>query len=141
MADLPAGIDSSFRFILIAAKRAEQLIGGARPRVTSRHVKPTTIALDELQSGAVPWRKMTADEYDLMRQQQLVETEVEEVAPLFPLPIPVLAIVAEAEVDAVVVDEDFKEDLDEAEFEDDIEDVEAVAEAVSQELLGEALPE
>jgi len=57
MSDLPEGIDSTFRYILIAAKRAEQLIHGARARVATRHVKPTTVALAELAAADVPWQR------------------------------------------------------------------------------------
>ena len=47
-------IDSKFRFILIAAKRARQLQAGAKPLIphtTSR--KPTRIAQEEVRAGAV----------------------------------------------------------------------------------------
>ena len=87
MPDLPEGIDSTFRYILIAAKRAEQLIHGARARVTTRHVKPTTVALAELAAADVPWRKVTAEEYEMLLQQEVAAKEAEEHAPvLFPIP-------------------------------------------------------
>ncbi len=37
--ELPQGIDSKFRYILVAAKRAHQLHGGAKARVQSESQK------------------------------------------------------------------------------------------------------
>ena len=48
-------IDSKFRFILIAAKRARQLQSGAKPLVPTHSRKPTRIAQDEVRAGAVKW--------------------------------------------------------------------------------------
>ena len=48
-------IDSKFRFILIAAKRARQLQSGAKPLIQSTSRKPTRIAQEEIRSGAVEW--------------------------------------------------------------------------------------
>jgi len=57
--ELPHGIDSKFRFILVAAKRAHQLHGGAKARVQSESRKVIVIAQRELCSGLVPF--MTHD--------------------------------------------------------------------------------
>lgn len=46
-------IDSKFRFILIAAKRARQLQGGAKPLIHTTSRKPTRIAMDEVREGLV----------------------------------------------------------------------------------------
>ena len=48
-------IDSKFRFILIAAKRARQLQSGAKPLVPTHSRKPTRIAQEEVRAGAVKW--------------------------------------------------------------------------------------
>ncbi len=48
-------IDSKFRFILIAAKRARQLQGGAKPLIQTTSHKPTRIAQEEVRAGAVKW--------------------------------------------------------------------------------------
>jgi DNA-directed RNA polymerase subunit omega len=50
-------MDSKYRLIIVAAKRSKQLQRGARPRVdmdTQKH-KPTRIALEEVQTGKVPF--------------------------------------------------------------------------------------
>ena len=49
------GIDSKFRFILIAAKRARQLQSGAKPLIQTTSHKPTRIAQEEVRAGAVKW--------------------------------------------------------------------------------------
>ncbi|KAA0254266.1 DNA-directed RNA polymerase subunit omega [Acidobacteria bacterium ACD] len=56
MTDLPPNIESKFRLVHIAARRAEQLIQGARPKLESRHVKPTRVALDEVGADLVRWQ-------------------------------------------------------------------------------------
>jgi DNA-directed RNA polymerase subunit omega len=57
--ELPQGIDSKFRFILVSAKRAHQLIGGAKARVQSESKKSIVIAQREVSAGLVPF--MTSD--------------------------------------------------------------------------------
>ncbi|MGA2986136.1 MAG: DNA-directed RNA polymerase subunit omega [Terriglobia bacterium] len=53
--ELPQGVDSKFRYILVAAKRAHQLIGGAKARVQSESKKVIVIAQRELCAGLVPF--------------------------------------------------------------------------------------
>ena len=48
-------IDSKFRYILIVAKRARQLQGGAKPLVHTTSRKPTRIAQEEVKAGFVNW--------------------------------------------------------------------------------------
>ncbi len=52
---LPKDIDSKFRFITVAAQRAKQLQGGAKPRVETRSRKPTRIAVEEALAGTISW--------------------------------------------------------------------------------------
>ena len=53
--DVPQGIDSKFRFILVAAKRARQLQAGAKPMVQTPTKKVTKIAQLEVEAGFVPY--------------------------------------------------------------------------------------
>lgn len=55
MHEKTANIDSKFRFILIAAKRARQLQSGAKPLIHTTSHKPTRIAQEEVRSGAIDW--------------------------------------------------------------------------------------
>jgi DNA-directed RNA polymerase subunit omega len=51
---LPQNVESKFRFILVAAKRARQLQAGARSMVQSQSKKPTRVAQQEVDAGLVP---------------------------------------------------------------------------------------
>lgn len=48
-------MDSKFRFILVAAKRARQLQAGAKSMVQSVSKKPTRVAQLEVEAGLVPY--------------------------------------------------------------------------------------
>jgi DNA-directed RNA polymerase subunit omega len=52
--ELPQGMDSKFRYILVAAKRARQLQAGARPLIQTQSRKTTKVAQQEVQAGLVP---------------------------------------------------------------------------------------
>jgi DNA-directed RNA polymerase omega subunit len=139
MSELPQGVESTFRYILIAAKRAEQLIAGAQPRVTSRHVKPTTIALAELAADRVPWRSVTPDEYEALLQQEVAARDAEEHLPvLFPAVPSVAPLAVEPDIlEEEDEDDDLEEELEGPKFD---ENLEVVEEAVADELLTEDLP-
>ena len=49
------GFDSNYRYILVAARRARQLQGGAPPVVETSSRKPCRIAQDEILAGKVKW--------------------------------------------------------------------------------------
>ncbi len=46
-------IDSKFRFVIVAAKRAKQLIRGSKPRIKSKSKNPIRIAQEEVIQGLV----------------------------------------------------------------------------------------
>jgi DNA-directed RNA polymerase omega subunit len=52
---IPDRVDSTFRYVLLAARRAEQLMRGARPRVDAGSPKPTRIALREISNDLITW--------------------------------------------------------------------------------------
>jgi DNA-directed RNA polymerase subunit omega len=52
--DLPTGVESKFRFILVAAKRARQLQAGAKPLMQTQWKKATKVAQSEVLAGLVP---------------------------------------------------------------------------------------
>ncbi len=49
------GFDSNYRYILVAARRARQLLSGSHPVVDSESRKPCRIAQDEIRAGKVKW--------------------------------------------------------------------------------------
>jgi DNA-directed RNA polymerase omega subunit len=53
---MPDGVDSKFRLVLLVARRAEQLMRGARPKLeTDRPMKPTKLAAQEFEENRVRW--------------------------------------------------------------------------------------
>lgn len=58
------GIDSSFRLIIVAALRTKQLLHGSEPRIQADPLKRrnTSIALEEVKRGLVPFNRFTRDE-------------------------------------------------------------------------------
>jgi DNA-directed RNA polymerase omega subunit len=56
MEKLPEKIDSKFRFVLLAAERAQQIIRGARSRLPEVEGKPTRVAIEEIDAGVIPWQ-------------------------------------------------------------------------------------
>jgi DNA-directed RNA polymerase omega subunit len=53
---IPEGVDSKFRLVLLIARRAEQLMRGARPKIkTERAQKPTRLAAEEFEENQIRW--------------------------------------------------------------------------------------
>jgi DNA-directed RNA polymerase omega subunit len=53
---VPEGVDSKFRLVLLIARRAEQLMRGARPKMeTDRPSKPVRLAADEFEQSRIRW--------------------------------------------------------------------------------------
>ena len=48
-------MDSKFRYVLVVAERAEQLLRGARAKVELENAKPTRIAQEEIDTEQVAW--------------------------------------------------------------------------------------
>jgi len=48
-------VDSKFRYVIIAAKRARQLLKGAKPRIKSKFRNPILIAQEEVLNGQVEY--------------------------------------------------------------------------------------
>lgn len=53
MYKLPEDLDSKYKFVTLASKRAEQLQGGAVPRVHHENRKMTVVAQAEVAAGEV----------------------------------------------------------------------------------------
>jgi DNA-directed RNA polymerase subunit omega len=76
MESIPERIDSTFRYVLIAARRAEQLLRGARPKIDANVAKPTRIAMREVSANLVEWDYGPAP----IPEPELLEEAVEETA-------------------------------------------------------------
>ena len=61
MVEAPQAFDSKYRFILLAAKRARQLQGGARPMIQTSIKRFTKIAQLEVLAGLVPFENLQVE--------------------------------------------------------------------------------
>ena len=53
---MATNIDSKFRYVLVAARRAEYLMRGARPKQeNTQGKKPTRVAMGEIDTDQVAW--------------------------------------------------------------------------------------
>ncbi len=60
---IPDDVDAStYRFIIVAAKRARQLQGGQRSVLPATNKKHTTMAMEEVRRGLVPYVDLTKEE-------------------------------------------------------------------------------
>ena len=65
-------LDNDFLLATMVAKRAKELMGGAKPLVETKHRKPIKIALEEIKAGKVFLKK---DEEPLKAEQIFNESE------------------------------------------------------------------
>ena len=67
------GIDSRFRLVVVAAQRSKQLQRGARPRIDTdpRRRRSTSIALEEVKQGLVPFINNTKDVAEVSEVEDL----------------------------------------------------------------------
>ena len=66
-------IDNKYRFVTLAALRAEQLQMGARSRLKSTHSKATIVAQEEVASGLVEIYDPEAAELEAVEALEAVE--------------------------------------------------------------------
>lgn len=58
--DAFGNIDSKYRFIILAAKRAKQLLKGAKPKIQGKSKNPIRIAQTEVRSGLIEYEIIPA---------------------------------------------------------------------------------
>ena len=63
---IPDDVDAStYRFIIVAAKRARQLQNGQRSVLPATNKKPTVLAMEEVRRGLVPYADGQQEEQPL----------------------------------------------------------------------------
>lgn len=77
------GIDSRFRLIVVAAQRSKQLQRGSRPRIGSNphRRRNTSIALEEVKQGLVPFVNNTKETAGESRDGHVKPAEPSSVLP------------------------------------------------------------
>ncbi len=104
--------DSKFRFIIVAAQRAKQLLKGDRPKIKSRHRSPIRIAQEELKSGAIKYEILPFKREEGLEEEEVLLTEA----------IPLVAGESETEADyeeGQELEEVEEEGLEEEELEEE----------------------
>jgi DNA-directed RNA polymerase subunit omega len=64
---------STYRFIIVAAKRARQLQGGARSFLPTTSKKPTVMAMEEVRRGLIKWDDPTLNPPEAQAVEQPAE--------------------------------------------------------------------
>ncbi|MBN2207125.1 MAG: DNA-directed RNA polymerase subunit omega [Candidatus Aminicenantes bacterium] len=65
-------VDSKFRFVILASKRAKQLLKGAKPKIKLKSTNPIRIAQMELQEGVIEYDIVA----DLKEETPAIEEQV-----------------------------------------------------------------
>lgn len=78
MVNYPEKIDSKFRYVLLAAHRAEQIMRGSQPKLPQDGVKDTTAAMEEITADVVQWDYGPAEELPPEEELILEETSLPE---------------------------------------------------------------
>lgn len=73
--------ESEYLFVEVASMRCLQLMRGAKPKIESSARKYTTLAIDEVSQGLVPW-KILSDEEETLVTSGLQERVDDEAAPV-----------------------------------------------------------
>lgn len=68
--DAFGNIDSKYRFIILAAKRAKQLLKGAKPKIESKSRNPIRIAQAEVRGGLVEYEIIPARMDDIPEREE-----------------------------------------------------------------------
>ena len=63
-------IDSKFRFVLLASKRAKMLLKGAKSKIKTKSKSPIRIAQAELQQGLVSFEILKPKKEELVEQEE-----------------------------------------------------------------------
>ena len=73
-------IDSKFRFVILAAKRAKQLLHGAKPKVKSRSKNPIRVAQEEVRDGVIDFEiiELKKDEIPEPTEEGFIGEEIGE---------------------------------------------------------------
>jgi DNA-directed RNA polymerase subunit omega len=69
--------DSNYRYVLVAARRARQLLSGARPAIETSSRKPCKIAMEEIRAGKVRWNDPAPERSAVEVASQLLDKAME----------------------------------------------------------------
>jgi len=70
--ELYGNVDSKFRFVIVAAKRAKQLIKGAKPKIEIKTKNPIRIAQAEVRAGVIDFHILQNVTEDVIEDPSLI---------------------------------------------------------------------
>ncbi|HEX2695012.1 MAG TPA: DNA-directed RNA polymerase subunit omega [Acidobacteriota bacterium] len=65
-------VDSKFRFVIVASKRAKQLLKGAKPKIKTKSRNPIRIAQTEVRSGVIEFEILPTQKEEYKEQEDRV---------------------------------------------------------------------
>ena len=71
-------VDSKFRLVLLAAKRAKQLLKGSRKKVVTQVENPLSIALEEIKQGKIDFEILSNEDLEQKAGENLLMVEAPE---------------------------------------------------------------
>ena len=57
-------VDCRYTLVVESAKRARELVGGSRPLIDAKEMKPVSVAVDEINRGLLTYHRNLEDEED-----------------------------------------------------------------------------
>lgn len=75
--DCLGNVDNRFQLVLVATKRARQILLGGQPMVEEDNDKPTVLALREIAAGHVTREILTQPDYNASLDDELLEEGAE----------------------------------------------------------------
>ena len=70
--ELYGNVDSKFRYVIVAAKRAKQLIKGSKPKITLKSRNPIRLAQAEVRAGLVDYHILQNTAEDVVDDSSLI---------------------------------------------------------------------
>jgi len=72
-------IDSKFRFVILASKRAKQILKGSKPKIKTKSRNPISIAQEEIRRGLVDYEIIDSRKEEMKRsEEEFIREEVKE---------------------------------------------------------------
>jgi DNA-directed RNA polymerase subunit omega len=70
-------IDSKFRYVILVAMRAKQLVKGAKPKIDFKAENPLTLAIEEINQGKIHFHLIKKEEQEVLSAENLFAEEGE----------------------------------------------------------------
>ncbi len=106
-------VDSKFRFVILASKRAKQLLKGAKPKIKTKTKNPIRLAQAEVRSGVIEYDILPTQAEEYVEQEERVftgESIPDETIEVDEAPVGKDVLAADEETEAVAAETEEDED-------------------------------